>query len=410
MLLAHHEDDQVETLMMRLINGHRMTGLMGIQSSSEIPECFGLHGVHESGGIDDAFGRGSTSSLSASLISSPGPLVMEVGGVKVYRPLLQFSKERLIATCQEQRMRWFEDQTNKDPSVTLRNAVRYMYKNHNMPAALSKPALLELSRRYRATRNAALEVANAWLRQCTVKLETRTGVLKARFASLGSCNLSQMEVNGKFAAALLLRRVIMLVTPQEQISLASLVGAVERVFPELFWTQDEPPPTTAFTVAGLQFKIHDLAKSRPDTQSLDKCEWLISRQPYTSTTALPRLEIAASLHPSINMSWTAWKLYDGRFWMRLRNLTALPMVIRPLNERDMAGFRDSLSPKNRRILRGLLSDLATENIRWTLPALASRGLDEKEKVIALPTLDVGVPGVKRLIEWEVRYKKSSCYA
>ena len=29
----------------------------------------------------------------------------------------------------------------------------------------------------------------------------------------------------------------------------------------------------------------------------------------------------------------------------------------------------------------------------------------KEKVLALPTLNIGVPNVERMVKWEVRYKK-----
>lgn len=42
-------DDQVETILMRLSNGHRGLGLTGIKPIAKIPECFGIHGVYESG-------------------------------------------------------------------------------------------------------------------------------------------------------------------------------------------------------------------------------------------------------------------------------------------------------------------------------------------------------------------------
>src|SRR4051812_25024502 len=68
----------------------------------------------------------------------------------IYRPLLHFSKDRLIATCLENNIPWFEDHTNADPTYTTRNTVRYMAKNFQPPAALQKPAILRLSERCRA--------------------------------------------------------------------------------------------------------------------------------------------------------------------------------------------------------------------------------------------------------------------
>lgn len=412
LFLAHHEDDQVETVMMRLIAGHRLAGLMGTHPASEIPECHGLHGVHESGGIDNAVRdrnrkRLSTSSFPPSTIATPslGPLQTEFGGVRVYRPLLQFSKERLIATCREERMEWFEDHTNKDPTVTTRNAIRYMYKNNTLPTVLSKPAILELSRKSRAKKDTTLEVVNSWSLKCSVKLATRTGILRVRFANLNQFNLDQLEINGKYAAALLLRRILMSVTPQEHVNLSSLVGAVERVFVGSFRAEGLPPPTTAFTVAGLQFKPHVPARLRHDSESLERCEWLISRQPYMSAAAPPRIEIPANLDASAEPLWSTWNLYDGRFWIRVQNMATASMVIRPFREHDLTSLRYSLSKKHKDLLRDLLRELAPDSIRWTLPAIAIRDLDGKEKVLALPTLDVGLPDIEKLVKWEVRYKK-----
>jgi len=56
LLLAHHEDDQAETIMMRLTYGHGLKGLLGIRNPAGMPECYGLHGVHESGGLDSTLG------------------------------------------------------------------------------------------------------------------------------------------------------------------------------------------------------------------------------------------------------------------------------------------------------------------------------------------------------------------
>ena len=409
LFLAHHEDDQVETLMMRFIAGHKMRGLAGIPISSEIPECYGLYGVHESGGIDAPRTRlNPTSPRLNAVVSSLMPLPTEFGGVKVYRPLLQFGKERLMATCEADDMEWFEDHTNKDPSVTMRNAVRHMYRSHALPAALSKPALLDLSRKSRAVRLATLEFTNTWLRQSSVKLDTRAGTLKVRFADLSQYNRYGLELDSKCIAVLLLRRIAMLITPREHVGLSSLMGVVERVFPEWFWTRKSRLSTTAFTVAGLQFKVLSPIGPHCVSHNLQKPEWIISRESYKTSTPLPRLEYPPSRGRSIDPIWSEWSLFDGRFWIRIqyRNMSNTMVNIRPLVEQDLAGLgKSSLWKQNRQKMRDLLSDFAPGSIRWTLPAIIARHLDGTESLLALPTLEIGVQNVEKLLDWEVRYKK-----
>ena len=409
LLLAHHEDDIIETVMIRLITGHRAAGLVGIQPSSEIPECYGLHGVHESGGIDiPAWGRrrdASSTSTPPRQTLSLEPLETEFGGVRVERPLLQFNKERLVATCIEEGMEWFEDHTNKDPRVTLRNAIRHMYKSYTLPAVLSKLAILELSRKCREKQVVKRDIASSWLQQCSINLDTRTGTLRVRFVNLNHLSKSPSDIDSKYTAALLLRRIVMLATPQEHVSLPSLIGAVERLFPECFWTRKSPPPRTAFTVAGLYFTLHTPEKAQNDSMPATKCEWLISRQPYLSSKPQPRIDIPARSGRLTDSSWSPWALYDGRFWIRVQNLATASMVIRSFRRDDMTDFLSSFSKSNAAVLRNLLKRLARYGIPWTLPVLESRDPGGKEKVLGLPTLGVGIPNVKEKVNWEVRYKK-----
>ncbi|KAG0651611.1 tRNA(Ile)-lysidine synthetase [Hyphodiscus hymeniophilus] len=407
LFLAQHQDDQAETVMMRLINGHSMAGLTGIPKCTEIPECYGLYGVHESGGVNKAHKVWTRSVLGSNTMPTPvAPLEGESGGVKVYRPLLEFTKESLIATCQEDGMKWFEDHTNKDPTVTMRNAIRHLYKNHALPATLSKPALLELSTMARIAKRATLNVTNTWLRRSSVKLETSPGTLRVRFVNLGQYDRSRVEVDGKYAAAALIRRIVMLVTPQEHVKLSSLLRAVERVFPEWFRNAEASPLSTTFTVAGLQFKFNSPPRLHRGYRLLEKCEWLVSRQPYKVTAALPRFEIPRNPKSLAPTDWSSWNLYDGRFWIRVQNLSNEVLVVRPFNKLDLAGVKRSSLWKGKRYkVQKLLSELAPGDIRWTLPAIATMALDGKERLLALPTLYVGVVDVEKLVKWQVRYKK-----
>ena len=81
LLTAHHRDDQTETLLMHLLRGAGLNGLCGIQK------------------------------------------VQPFGSGILLRPLLDFSKEELLAWLREQGVPYCHDESN-DEALTLRNALR----------------------------------------------------------------------------------------------------------------------------------------------------------------------------------------------------------------------------------------------------------------------------------------------
>lgn len=81
-LTAHHADDQVETMLMRIARGSGVDGLAGIEAN----------------------GRR--------------------GGVPLLRPLLGLSRAQLAAYARRHGLRWVEDPSNEDPAL-LRNAFRH---------------------------------------------------------------------------------------------------------------------------------------------------------------------------------------------------------------------------------------------------------------------------------------------
>lgn len=262
LLLAHHEDDQAETVLMRMISGHRLAGLAGIREVTEIPENYGFYGVHESGGSNQVtVAGGAMKPYRASLGSNSQAahhLMCEDGGIKIYRPMLGFSKARLIATCEVEEMKWFEDHTNKDPTLTTRNAIRHIYANYKMPAGLSKSSLLNLSAKVRGKLTARKAVVDGWMSTDSITgFDTCAGTLTIRFphiSQLGSSSNWSVSEKSQIAAELL-RRILMLVTPEEHVELASLHGAVARLFPEINVNEvEKESATTGFTVAGVQFQ------------------------------------------------------------------------------------------------------------------------------------------------------------
>ena len=448
LLLAHHNDDQAETVMMRLANGHKGMGLEGIRSTAEIPECWGLHGVHQSGMYEEKAAslrqkkgrkRRKHQVVEAEMEHSKPLVQIEDGGITVHRPLLRFSKSRLEATCLHYRVKWVEDSTNSDATATTRNAIRHLLHHRDLPRALRKCSLLSMADRMHQKFLGRWSRADNLFRDCHILMfDARSGGLVFRLTEralpVQSIPLEYLErgiAEAQYKASLLLRRLIDIVTPQEVVPLQSLRFCVNAMFPEIENPNagglDKDSAASNFTVAGVSFtRLHSPVASpqatipkgglrkRPD----QKYVWLITRQPYASKKDPPTITIPpipkAVTHTPVSLSpnpsatpssypWSSWNLWDGRFWVRVSNRTPEPLIIRPLREHDLKPFRLALSTTQRRSFDELLGVAAPGKVRWTLPVLAKAdGI-----VVAVPTLgavlDERLVGGK--VQWEVRYKK-----
>ncbi|KAF8891234.1 PP-loop family-domain-containing protein [Infundibulicybe gibba] len=98
---GHHADDQVETSLMRLGRGTTEFGAAGMRKCRR----WGMGLSRDEGGLGWAGNEGMTR--------------------WIVRPLLDFNKDRILATCDEHKLEYVTDSTNFQPNLTLRNAVRY---------------------------------------------------------------------------------------------------------------------------------------------------------------------------------------------------------------------------------------------------------------------------------------------
>jgi hypothetical protein len=184
---------------------------------------------------------------------------------------------------------------------------------------------------------------------------------------------------------------------------------VQRIFPEIYQQDDHPLPEAAFTTSGVYFQ--PMQKSKPDNKlpfsmireakDGQKCEWFISRQPYVSAS-FSKIQIDVQ---AMGGSWSPWRLYDGRYWIRIQNATTVSLIVKPFEKEQIAIFRASLTKADGRRFRTLLREKTPDHVRWTLPAIVRKERDGKEKVIALPSLDLSIGGLGSLVKWEIRYKK-----
>ena len=224
LFLAHHEDDQAETLLMRLAKGHRKRGLLGMNASAPIPECRGIYGVDRSGGRTHAL---PPSKHSKSFLEC------EDGGVTVHRPLLSFTKTQLRDTCEKHGMPWFEDHTNADPRITMRNAIRHIYAKHTLPVALQKPSLLAMLSRLQKEKHQAVELRQmSWPNKLELQLfDARPPLLLIRTQALTAIEVCSDEVLPILLD--ILKDTIQIISSTEEIEAESLLPVLGTIFPEL---------------------------------------------------------------------------------------------------------------------------------------------------------------------------------
>jgi hypothetical protein len=135
---------------------------------------------------------------------------------------------------------------------------------------------------------------------------------------------------------------------------------------------------------------------------MQDCEWFLSRQPHHSILERQPLVEFPPL-TSFKDAHDSWKLYDGRYWIRLLNHTRTTLQVRPLRKTDILALK-----KQNHLLRDRLHALAPGDVRFTLPVIvmpaALPGQDE-DKVLAVPSLDVVMPEAEGLVSYEIRYKR-----
>ncbi|USP74191.1 putative tRNA(Ile)-lysidine synthase [Curvularia clavata] len=428
LMVAHHADDQAETVMMRMANNRLRSGLQAMQRKEWIPECEGIYGVYHSG---------------SPLKPTPSlriPFAIEQGGTQILRPLLGFEKARLIATCEEKGIAWAEDKTNQIQTLTSRNAIRHIYKNHKLPEALGVRSLVDVSLHMQERVKKHKELGKKLFEKCLIKLDIQTGSLIVRFPPFSDLLPRPIEttsdrIEAKNTAYCLLERVAELVTPRAKAPLGQLAATVHRIYPELeeledddaghwngirkknfsvysvwwrFWDQPTPFP---------EHKEHGINLSLPHPR-----EWLLTRQPLDMNERKDAANYivyppCAGARPSRS---DTYRLFDGRYWIRLHNLLQKDnLILRiftkadthhlPTYQQNRDDMLDATRTRPYRFILAALDLVQPSDVRYTLPAVFRQDhLTGLETLVGFPTLDVRVDGFgapEGVCEWSVRYKK-----
>ncbi|KAL8832056.1 MAG: hypothetical protein Q9191_000510 [Dirinaria sp. TL-2023a] len=452
LILAHHADDQAELMLMKIaqLGQHSRTSRPMAGSHVNLPETWGMYGIHESGlqEYQDTIlrlRRESGASTVPPFPQVPPPeqpsrgkdgLRIEDGGVKLYRPLLQFSKKSLEATCLQHGVAWFEDETNRDVTLTPRNAVRSLLEQRKLPGPLSRDALLQLMSSIENKHTILNGHAEALFRRTKIlTFDLRSGRLIVRLPRLGK-RLQQRipqtiqergRAKAKIRAAMLLKKLVSLVTPKDCVLLSGLVPMVDCMFPYLVdldhQVVDEALAPAKMTFQGVlveRVKIPLEPTSsdvQPENTGFTDSEsiWSFTRQPYPRVSARPQITILPQRSPTESylhgqrtrkyngeIGWSQWQLWDGRYWIRVFNKTDKYLNIRSLIEADMARIKEKLPHDKFEKLRKTLAAAAPGVVRWTLPVIAEEG--DLGEVLALPSLKFSTYDRPVAMLWEIRYK------
>lgn len=441
LLLAHHEDDLAESVLqnlLRLGSAPVSWRLRGIEHrATNIPECWGMYGVHSSGAIENKALSMDTACKSAPSKAEDGEvssqcqsMVFEEGGISIVRPLLSFSKSRIRLTCQRHGLNWVEDDTNQDVTRTTRNAIRFLLQGQRLPRALSKDRLLVLhDRAKRKTRNIEDLGLELFQRAGLLNFDLRSGILTVR--------LPQWPPDDSLGIMAFLRRIFEIVSPKERIPISDLHTALDNMYSEtpdsLSVSEDRKLNgyTNSFSTGGVHAQRREmplrLSSDGSNPTNLDPDSiWMLTRQPFhrgkePHPISIPATGCKALSHAydqtitqgeiedrCLEISeenegrWSSWKLWDGRFWIRISNQTDQQLEVRAFTTKDLNISKPNLSKEESESLRRKLAVAAPGDVRYTLPIIAQTS--KPRKVLAFPTLGHRLGSSSNDLEWEVRYK------
>lgn len=432
-LLAHHEDDDYETFLCRISAGH--TDRITIRADNPIPEVSPVYGIHGGGGLDllPVFER-----LQKPIEFANRVVGFERGCLRVARPLLDFPKQRLIATCQEFGLPWKEDESNKDPTLTVRNAVRHMIQKQRLPAALTKDNFLRLRKSFQEREQREQDLTEQLFNLADISLDVRSGTAKVRFPS--HAVLKRLVPNiaslGRVVTKLL-GKVQCLVFPLNHSVSQSQnpTEIVEFLSPDPSWRsrdiESDPPPY--FRIGRATYKGTTYDDDSAKDHQLDPWTYTLYRTPFEWSVSHDNSAFDSYSNVNVRIPRQSedhepeFHLWDDRFWIRVRHHFDKDVWIRPftasrsnlLNELIQQKYFDfsildlNLLSGTSKTLSEVINKLAPSNIRYSLPILEGPPLPggEYPLPIAIPTLGIRLTPRGKLCElwkwpdfsWEVRY-------
>lgn len=433
LLTGHHQDDQVETILLRLIQLRNppLSALRGMSVASRIPCCTGIHGAETGGGVDDLEIKPSilghllsqSRSRQATAVSpqhlppinsrlSKIPFASRTDNILIHRPLLGFQKDRLIYTCLANGIDYVNDPTNFDPTMTLRNTIRHLRTNHRLPRALEAASILRLRASADTKHASVTQRARALMPRFRIlEFTPQSGVMLLQLPP----DLAQMVATEADAVISCLSNILQAVSPICDENTGTVPHElVESLLAHHRRRDGESSSSFRTTALNINRVMMECAVATFPDGSRDQI-WRLSRQPMRARE-LDRSSVAFQRQGQ--QHWSPWVLWDGRFWIRIHcgdGQSIDKFTVRALRPEDLRNIRSrfTATPQQRSEVERLLTALTPGKIRWTLPVIVSRA----GEIVALPTLwdDVITPTTaggrevnhsarSATVKWEIQYK------
>ncbi|EXJ55374.1 hypothetical protein A1O7_08301 [Cladophialophora yegresii CBS 114405] len=362
--LGHHQDDQIETILMRLIRNSNdsFLGRQGIPEHGTIPCCEDIRGAQT---------VLRHTSLEASLRNASYPRVVRKasddhvgihqektvapssGGIQVHRPLLAFPKSTILQFCATNGIPYVLDKTNFNPKLTLRNAVRHLRTHYSLPRALQESSVLELQRKARNSAKSLALRGEAILRMMTTEtFDLRSGRM---IVSLPPHVQTSCEADPE-AGGYALARLTSVVSPQSrddaeptlvpQHNLREFLEKNQRRVREQMTVQqvlleksENMPRSNRYKAISYRDEDNSGGGHRWLQRGQRSTVWTLSRPPMRNRELrrasmgfnFPRqCKIVEGEYPSERDSnystnkccekglWSSWLLWDHRYWIRVQ--------------------------------------------------------------------------------------------
>ncbi|PGH26997.1 tRNA(Ile)-lysidine synthetase [Polytolypa hystricis UAMH7299] len=393
--LGHHQDDSVETALIRLSQGHRLMALRGVADVAHIPECQGIYGVAQSGNFFNPLGIWKSheepnrnapdnalqnedgtqpKNLSFRLWKDDLSLRVSDGGIYLLRPLTPFPKPRLLSTCSDNNVPFVTDRTNFDPTLTMRNTIRHLLATDSLPKALQAPSVLSLIETSKDATDSFTACINNFMESIkVVKLDLRSGTIVVQFPSPRQLHDSQKGQDDAATDALdrqiqahAIRRIADVVSPgsENATHIGKFRNAPLVIFPKFKHKEDGDsvfPKHDTFTVGGVKlmpvklnmkddapqhslFSSNILRRSQRDIL-LDAFRnvpnlWQFSRCPFPDSLSKPITNFSLEIPDSSTTtatSWSDWQMWDSRFWIRVQAERVFKPYVRTKPRRTFPG-------------------------------------------------------------------------
>lgn len=401
---GHHLDDQMETILLRIIRNKtsNLFGLRGMASTSAVPWS---NSVVEANPYQEV----SAAQPAASAFHSVDVMNERYHhGIMLHRPLLPFSKSQLQATCKHFGVPYVIDKTNFDPTHNLRNTIRYVRSN-SLPKALQNASLTAIrDRAVQVMQDAERRAIGLFQDAYTIRTHSQTGSVEIRVKVSGG-------YSDMLASRYLLARLIELVSPLPPEDRPTLITTelVQRLAKYDLEKTQENSLHNGILVSKVVVQALPISNVN---ESLEQ-RLILYRQPMRQAeidrnTLKFTIENEEKELNDEGVFRSQYIFWDQRFWVRVsaKNRGVIGNTqIRPLERADVLKIRkDDHSKQNgatgtqKDAFDTLFIPQMPEKIKYTLPVLIYYG-----EVVALPTLGLVIGNGPCPLGWEVRWPHSS---